>query len=104
MIWKQSSLNNITLTKNTYDHTCSLTPIAKNVKLGNLGEMLGFAKDNVFTKDVQLDGTNPVDVHHGLRYVKLSTDIVDKSNVSFEGKRAMYLPHCRWRLLKDYFH
>ena len=50
--------------------------------------MFGFAKDHTFTKDVRSDGTNPVDVHHGLRFVKLSADIVDKSNVSFEGKRS----------------
>ena len=80
--------NNITMAPNYHDNTCSITPTAKNIELGNLGVMLGFDKDKTFTKDVQSDGTNPVDVHHGLRYVKLSSDIVDKSNVSFEGQRS----------------
>ena len=80
--------NNITLTRNTCDNTCSITPTAKNIKQGNLGVMLGFAKGHTFTKDVQSDRTNPVDVHHELRFVKLSADIVDKSNVNFEGKRS----------------
>lgn len=50
--------------------------------------MLGFAKDATSTRGVKADGTFPVDVHHhNLRFVKLSADIVDKSNVCFEGKR-----------------
>ena len=80
--------NNITLMRNTFDNTCLITPTAKNIKLRNLGVMLGFAKDKVFTKDVQSDGTNPVNGHHGLRYIKLSANIVDKSNVCFEGQRS----------------
>ena len=80
--------NNITLTRNNFDNTCSITPTVKDIKLGNLGVMLGFAKDYTFTKDTKFDGTKAVDVHHRLRYVKLSADIVDKSNFSFEGKRS----------------
>ena len=80
--------NNITLTKNNYDSTVSITPTVKNIKLGNLGVMLGFAKDFTFTTNNKSDGTKPADIHHGLRFVKLSADIVDKSNVSFEGQRS----------------
>ena len=58
------------------------------MKLGNLGEMLGFAKDHTFTLNVKTDGTSPVDVHHNLRFVKLGVDIVDRSDVCFEGKRS----------------
>ena len=29
-----------------------------------------------------------MDVHHNLRFVKLSADVVDKSNVCFEGQRG----------------
>ena len=80
-------VNNITLAPNFHDNTCSITP-QKTVKLDNLGVMLGFAKDATLTRGVKTDGTNPVNVHHNLRFVKLSADIVDKTNVSFEGKRS----------------
>ena len=79
-------VNNITLAPNFHDNTCSITP-TKTIKLGNLGVMLGFAKDATLTRGVKADRISPVDVHLNLRFVKLSADIVDKSNVSFEGKR-----------------
>ena len=41
-----------------------------------------------YTQNVKSDGTSPVDVHHNLRLVKLSADVVDKSNVSLEGQRS----------------
>ena len=50
--------------------------------------MLGFARDATLTRGVKADGTSPVDVHHNLRFVKLSADVVDKINVCFEEKRS----------------
>ena len=50
--------------------------------------MLGFAKDATLTRGVKADGTKPVDVHHNFRFVKLSADIEDKTNVSFKGQRS----------------
>ena len=89
--------NNITMSSNFQDNTCSITPTVKNIKLGNLGMMLGFAEDHTFTKDVQSDGTNPVDVHHGLRYVKLRVMLV------LRGREVKCLPHFLWKPHKDYF-
>ena len=81
--------NNITLTPNYFDNTCSATATTKNIKLGNLGVMLGLGdKNQVLSTNVKFNGTNPVDVHHGLRYVKLSADIVDKEYVNFEGQKS----------------
>ena len=62
-------VNNITLAPNFHDNTCSITP-QKTIKLGNLGVMLGFAKDATLTRGVKADGIHPVDVHHNLRFVK----------------------------------
>ena len=81
--------NSITLTPNYFDNTCSATATTKNIKLGNLGVMLGLGdKNQVLRTNVKFTGTKPVDVHHGLRYVNLSADIVDKSLVNFEGKKS----------------
>ena len=85
---KKFMSNNITLELNSYDNTCSITSTGNSVKLGNLGVMLGFVKDHTFTQNVESDGTSPVDVHHNLRFVKLSADIADKSDVCLEGKRS----------------
>ena len=81
--------NRITLVPNYHDNTCSATATVKNIKLGNLGVMLGLGDKNlVLSTGVKKVGTKPVDVHHGLRYVKLSADIVDKSLSNFEGQRS----------------
>ena len=85
---KRLILTYITMELNSYDNNCSITSTGNSVKLGNLGVMLGFAKDHTLTQNVKSDGTSPVDVHHNLRFVKLSADIVDKSDVCFEGKRS----------------
>ena len=81
--------NNITLVPNYFDNTCSATATTKNIKLGNLGVMLGLGdKNQVLRTNIKFNGTSPVDVHHGLRYVNLSADVVDKSLVNFEGKKS----------------
>ena len=81
--------NKITLTPNYHDNTCSATATVKNIKLGNLGVMLGLGDKNlVLSTGVKKVGTKPVDVHHGLRYVKLSADIVNKNYVNFEGQKS----------------
>ena len=81
--------NRITLVPNYFDNTCSATATTKNIKLGNLGVMLGLGdKNHVLKTNIKSTGTKPVDVHHGLRYVKLSADIVDKSYVNFEGQKS----------------
>ena len=81
--------NNITMTPNYFDNTCNLTATTKNIKLGNLGVMLGLDDKNVVLKtNIKKTATKPVDVHHGLRYVKLFADIVDKSYVNFEGQKS----------------
>ena len=80
--------NNITLDKNFYDNSVSLTATTKDIKLGKLGVLLGFAKDHILRQNKKSDGTKPVEVNHGLRFVKLSADIVDKSYVNFEGQRS----------------
>ena len=96
--------NKITLVPNYFDNTCSATATTKNIKLGNLGVMLGLGdKSQVLKTNIKTTGTKPVDVHHGLRYVKLSADIVDKSYVNFEGQKVMYLQHYRLTLPKDFF-
>ena len=85
---KKFKSNNITLELNSYDNTSSITSTWNSVKLGNLGVLLGFTKDHTFTQNFESVGTSPVDEHHNLRFVKLSADVVDKSDVCFEGKRS----------------
>ena len=81
--------NRITLTPNYFDNTCSATATTKDIKLGNLGVMLGLGdKNQILRTNTKFSGTKPVDVHHGLRYVKLSADIVDKSLSNFEGQKS----------------
>ena len=94
-------VNYITLAPNFHNNTCSITPL-KTIKLGNLGVMLGFAKDATLTRGVKADGIKPVDVHHNLRFVKLSADIVDKSNVFSKEREVKYLPHFQWKANRDY--
>ena len=68
--------NNITLVPNYFDNTCSATATTKNIKLGNLGVMLGLGdKNQILKTNIKFSGTKPVDVHHGLRYVNLSADM-----------------------------
>ena len=85
---KEFKSKNITLELNSYNNTCSITSTGNSVKLGALGLMLGFVKDHTFTQNVKSNEVSPVDVHHNLRLVKLSADVVDKSNVCFEGQRS----------------
>ena len=81
--------NKITLTPNYFNNTCNATATTKNIKLGNLNTMLGLGdKNTVLKTNIKLTGKNPVDVHHGLRFAKLSADIVDKSLVNFEGQKS----------------
>ena len=81
--------NKITMTPNYFDNTANFTATTKNIKLGELGVMLGLDDKNVVLKtNIKKTGTKPVDVHHGLRYVKLSADIVDKNLSNFEGQKS----------------
>ena len=93
--------NNITLDLNSYDNTCSIAATAKNIKLGNLEAMLGYAKDHTFTQNVKSDGVSLVDVHHNLRFVKLLADIVEKVMLVLKEKKDKYLLHLQWRASKD---
>ena len=81
--------NKITSTPNYFDNTANFTATTKNIKLGNLGVMLGLDDKNVVLRtNIKKTGTKPVDVHHGLRNVKLSADIVDKTLSNFEGQKS----------------
>ena len=58
------------------------------MKMGELGVMLGFAEDKLFTKDVW-HYSGEVNINHGLKYVKVMVDIAEKNSVFDEnGKRS----------------
>ena len=78
----------IKLIGNCHNGTCSVKPTGKNMKMGKLGVMLGFAEDQLFVKDVW-HYSGEVSINQGLKYVKVIVDIAEKNSVFDEnGKRS----------------
>ena len=64
-----------------------MKPTGKNMKMGKLGVMLGFAEDKLFTKN-NWHYSEGVNINHGLEYVKIMVDVTESNSVFEEkGKR-----------------
>ena len=66
----------ITLIANYHNSTCSVKSTKKSLKMGGFGEMLGFAKDKVFTKDLW-HHSGRCSVNHHLKYLNINVDAID---------------------------
>ena len=78
----------IKLICNYHNGTCSVKPTGKNMRMGKLGVMLGFAEDKLFTKD-NWHYSGEVNINPGLKYVKIMVDITESNSVfDKKGKRS----------------
>ena len=78
----------ITLISNYHNSTCSIKSTKKSLKMGGLGELLGFDKDKVFTKG-DWHHSGKVKVNHGLKYININVDAAVEDSVYDErGKRG----------------
>ena len=89
MISERLKLDNVSLTKNRHNNTCSIRSDKYEVHLGNIGLLLGFVKDIVITRGTKVD-SGEVDVNWGLRLVTIGCDIVNPTkNFNPGGKRSV---------------
>ena len=78
----------ITLITNYHNGTCSIKSTKKALKIRNLGVLLGFAEDKVFTKDLW-HHSGIVKINHGFKYLKVGVDaIVSNEAYGEDGRRS----------------
>ena len=86
-IQREFKSKGITLIGNYHNGTCSLKT-TKDIKLGNLGVLLGFDETKNFSKD-NWHHSGEVNINHGLKYIKISADIAEKDdNFDENGQRS----------------
>ena len=78
------------LTMNTYDNTCTIAnKNAATVNLKKLGVLLGFAENHQLVAKTNEVSSEPVDVNHGLRYLTVACDLIDRSkNIDVDGEES----------------
>ena len=78
------------LQMNGYDNTCTIDN--KNnatVNQKKLGSLLGFAENHQLVAKTNEASSNPVDVNHGLRWLTVTCDLIDKSkNMGLDGEES----------------
>lgn len=88
-IQREFKSKKIELISNMHNSTCYIKSQEKNLKMGKLGVMLGFAEDKVITKNKWEYPTGEVQLNHGLEYIRISADIVDSKYMHNEkGERS----------------
>ena len=92
-IQREFKSKKITLISNFHNCTCSVKSTEKNLKMGKLGAMLGFDENKVFTKNLW-HHSGQVMINHGLRYIKIAVDAVEKNLVYDERGRRSSLVAC----------
>ena len=95
------------LTMNVHDNTCDIVNKTKSkVNLKKFGKLLGFPENKELSADESIThkSPKPVDVNHGLRYLIVTCDLVDKSkNMDLDGVKSdvlAFLPVTRLNMLK----
>ena len=80
------------LTMNVHDNTCDIVNKTKSkVNLKKFGKLLGFPENKELSADESIThkSPKPVDVNHGLRYLIVTCDLVDKSkNMDLDGVKS----------------
>ena len=78
------------LQMNTYDNTCIIeNKNGEEVDLKKLGLLLGFPENHKVAKNTTAASPEPVDVNHGLRWLTVTCDLIDKSkNINLKGEES----------------
>ena len=80
------------LSMNVHDNTCDIVnKSGKAVNLKKFGKLLGFPEDYAISNDGNIThkSPDPVDVNHGLRYLIVTCDLIDKSkNTNLDGAES----------------
>ena len=85
------------LSMNAYDNTCSIqNKTGSKVDLKKFGKLLGFPENHELALGTDASPSKEasqkaVDVNHGLRYLKVSCDFVDKSKNTWDGAESTVL-------------
>ena len=77
MLAERLAENDVKLERNRYDNTCKIFPKNTNVRLNNLGPMLGFSENATVRSNTWTTSPSNVDVNLGLRYVTVECGSVD---------------------------
>ena len=82
--------NKLELQMNTYANTCTIAnKNAVTVNLKKLGVLLEFAENHLLAANTNEVATKPVDVNHGLRYLTVTCDLIDRSkNIDVGGEES----------------
>ena len=77
------------LSMNVHNNTCSIVNNAGGkVNLKKFGKLLGFPEDHKLSAGASAS-PNPVDVNHGLRWLTVTCDLIDKSkNTDWDSKQS----------------
>ena len=83
-------LNKLELQMNTYNNTCSIeNKNTVKVDLKKLGVLLGFHENHELAASASEQSPDPVDVNHGLKYLTVTCDLIDRSkNIDLEGEES----------------
>ena len=89
MMAERLAESDVKLVRNRYDYTCKIFAKNTDVRLRNLGPMLGFSKNATVRANTWTNSPSNVDVNLGLRYVTVECSSVD-TNRNFDryGKRS----------------
>ena len=70
MLAEKLAENDVKLERNRYDNTCKIFPKNSNLRLKNLGPMLGFSKNATVRSNTWTTSTSNVDVNLGYHRTK----------------------------------
>ena len=81
------------LQMNTYNNKCTIeNKNAEKVDLKKLGVLLGFRENHELAAGTSEESDNPVDVNHGLRWLTVTCDLIDRSkNIDLNGEESEIL-------------
>ena len=78
------------LSMNVHDNTCDIVNKAgSDVGLKKFGKLLGFPENQILSDGSTTKSPDPVDVNHGLRYLIVTCDLIDKTrNMNLDGEES----------------
>ena len=89
MMAEKLAESDVKLVRNRYDNTCEIFPKNTDVRLRNLGPMLGFSENATVRSNTWTNSSSHIDVNLGLRYVTVECSSVDTDrNFDRYGKRS----------------
>ena len=91
-IKKRLAGEKLELSMNVHDNTCDIiNKTGSEVNLKKFGKLLGFPENQILPNDANTThkSPDPVDVNHGLRYLIVTCDLIDKSkNTGLDGAES----------------